>query len=61
MMINTEYNLGETVILRTDRERQERIVTRIQIMPKDTEMYEVSFGSSHSWHYGFEFRTQKKA
>jgi hypothetical protein len=58
MKIDTEYDLGDTVYLRTDEYQKERIVTRIQITQGNV-MYNVSCGTEDSWHYDFELSTER--
>jgi len=58
MIIDTKYDIGDTVFLKTDYDQKERLVTRIQ-MTQGNVMYEVSCGTENSWHYDFELATEK--
>lgn len=58
MRIDTKYDVGETVFLKTDSEQFERLITRISIS-KQGETYELSCGTVTSWHYEFEFRMER--
>lgn len=58
MLINTKFNLRGIVFLSTDVDQKARIVTGICI--RDTGVnYELSCGSTTSWHYDFEMTEEK--
>ncbi len=53
--ISLEYEPGEYVILKTDRkDKNVRLVKNWRIDKLQAVEYELSFGSSTSWHYAFE-------
>lgn len=58
MRIDTKYDVGEIVYLKTDNDQLERLITRISIS-KQGETYELSCGTVTSWHYDFEFRLDR--
>lgn len=59
MNIKTNYGLGEIVFLITDKEQSERIITQINVRPNNTIMYDLSLAGQSSWHYDFEFSSDK--
>ncbi|MBU6231328.1 hypothetical protein KGP36_01565 [Patescibacteria group bacterium] len=59
MIIENEYDIGDTVYLKTDIEQYARLVTAITIRTGDNIMYEVSCGSTSSNHYGFEMARER--
>jgi hypothetical protein len=52
-----EYELGDTVYLKTDKDQQQRIVTGITFRPGSV-IYLLSCGSSETQHYGIEITTE---
>lgn len=54
MTINNKYQLEQIVVLKTDREKYERIVTRIAINGGGVLLYDLSQGEKLSSHYEFE-------
>lgn len=54
MLIDNQFELGQIVFLKTDKDQQERIITALEIRPKDCISYEVYASTVVSWHYDFE-------
>jgi len=57
MLIDNKLEISQEVYLKTDKDQLPRLVTSIQIKPSLL-MYELSCGSSASWHYEFEITTE---
>lgn len=55
--IDVEYNIGDIVYLKTDSEQKERIVTAIEIRHGGLLLYQLSSGTSTTYHYGIEIST----
>lgn len=53
MVVNTKFNIGQIVYLKTDKEQLSRIVVRIQIAQMGI-LYCLNQGIIESWHYDFE-------
>lgn len=51
--IDLSYDVGEIVILKTDKDQSKRIVKSVWLMQTGIQ-YELSLGNSNSWHYDFE-------
>ncbi len=49
-----EFEIGQTVFLKTDREQRERLVTAIFLRPFNSVAYGLSFEANETNHYGFE-------
>jgi hypothetical protein len=58
MVIETIFELGQIVYLKTDRNQFERIVTGISIR-RGGVSYALTCGIQESWHYDFEMVTEK--
>lgn len=58
MCIENDFELGDEVYLKTDTDQEKRIITCILVKPGDKLMYELSYRSSTSNHYDFEFTYQ---
>lgn len=54
MRINNKYNIEQIVVLKTDREKLPRIVTRITINKGNNLLYELNYADRASSHYEFE-------
>jgi hypothetical protein len=54
MVIENEFNIGDTVYLKTDKDQAKRIVTGINIRPGGTLIYVLTFETRESDHYDFE-------
>lgn len=48
-----EFEIGETVYLKTDTEQHPRIITGINITENGV-IFRIMFVTTESWHYGFE-------
>lgn len=59
MKIETEFDIEEIVILKTDPEKYERIITNITINPNGVPRYSISCGEKDSSHYEFEIERLK--
>lgn len=59
MIINTLYDIGDTVYLTTDKEQLPRLITDIKISPGNVQMYEVMNGTTASRHYEMELSKEK--
>ena len=59
MNITTKYDNGQIVFLVTDTEQLERMVTAIQVTESTSVSYQLSCGSTASWHYECEIATDK--
>ena len=57
-MNKAKFNITQVVYLRTDPELLPRIVTRYTVSHGSI-TYELSLGSSTSWHYEFEIVSNK--
>jgi hypothetical protein len=53
MVIDTRYELGQTVYLTTDEDQSRRLITAITIRQSGI-LYELSCGTTTSSHYDFE-------
>ena len=53
-----EFEIGETVYLKTDIEQHQRIVTGINISENST-LFRIMFVTTESWHYGFELTKER--
>lgn len=58
MRVDTKYELGEIVYLKTDPDQQGRMITQISLRPGHI-FYELSCGSNSSWHFEVEFTTER--
>lgn len=55
MNIENKFNIGQTVRIIHDKDRESRMITAFQIIGTDHRVqYSLGFGSSTSWHYEFE-------
>jgi hypothetical protein len=57
-MIESGFDIGQVVYLKTDKEQAERMITGIMIRPSGIS-YAISCGASESWHYEFEIVEEK--
>lgn len=57
MIIESKYDIGEIVYLKTDKEQSERIITAI--MWTEGIRYELKSGIVSNWHYEFEITVEK--
>lgn len=58
--IYNEYEIGDSVYLRTDPDQFECLITGITIKAGGTLTYEIACGSTVTWHYGFELSHDKR-
>lgn len=58
MRIDTKYDIGESVYLKTDTDQKQRIVRQITIK-RNSQEYCLVCGTEESWHEEFEFTTEK--
>lgn len=58
MVIDNEFQLGQTVYLKTDMEQLPRMVTLIQVNPLG-HLYYLSCGPISSWHYEIEISAER--
>jgi len=58
MIIDTPYNFGDIVFLKTDIEQNERMITKFSIESPTLIQYELSFGAFVSWHNEYEFERE---
>ena len=54
MIIETQYNIGDMVILKTDPEQRERIICGIVIRPNNSVLYYLCYMGGETQHYDFE-------
>lgn len=57
-MNNFEFNIGDIVYLKTDKDQSERMVTGIMIRPNNI-IYCLMCCTSETWHYGMEITKEK--
>jgi hypothetical protein len=58
MIIDNEYEIGDSVYLKTDTEQKRRMVTGLFILP-NTLQYRLSCESTESYHYSIEISSEK--
>lgn len=58
MIIETKYEIGDIVYLRTDSEQEERMVTAIWVNANGVK-YELSCGLNYSVHFAMEMDKEK--
>ena len=58
MIIENDFNIGETVYLKTDNDQKERVVTGIQISPLGL-LYRLVNGTTETWHYNMEINRER--
>lgn len=58
MRIDTKYDLGELVYLKTDPDQNARMIVCINISPNGTS-YTLGFNGTESYHYECEFNKEK--
>lgn len=61
MGYTVKFDIGDTVLLKTDREKLARIVTGFSVRQNKTVSYDLSQGGSSSWHYDFEIEAEQKS
>ena len=60
MIFETQFNFGQIVYLKTDKEQLPRMITKIQFMRSGSSLSELSCGATSSWHYDYEIDVEKK-
>lgn len=58
MMLQSKYDIGQEVYLKTDADQKKRMVTGILIRGNNVQ-YDLACGSSSSWHFEFEVSPEK--
>ena len=61
MLIDNEFEIGQTVYLRTDKEQDARIVTGIRVRGGSTLVYDLSCGMVETCHFGMEMAAERNA
>lgn len=60
MIVDTIYDIGDMVYLKTDPEQKKRIVTAIIIRGERRQLaYECFVGGAATWHYAMEMSDEK--
>ena len=63
MLIKTghviEFNIGDFVYAKMDREQAKRMVTAICLRPSLAVEYETTDGNTDLWYYGIELSTER--
>lgn len=63
MIYKTNYNLGDFVYIRTDKEQKQSLITQIRIMPTNGNnymaMYFIVCNTGGDWFYELEFSIEK--
>ncbi len=54
-----EFNIGDTVYLKTDIEQKQRIITSISLRPNGCVVYCIACVSTDTWHYGIEISKER--
>lgn len=58
MRIDTKYDIGEHVYLKTDIDQKQRMIVEINIKPLGL-VYRLMCGVEGIWHYDIEFTKEK--
>jgi len=58
MIIDTQYDLGDIVFIKTDTEQRERMITEICVKSPNHLIYQLTHGINCSWHCEFEFQKE---
>ena len=59
MEIDNEFEIGDTVYLKTDRDQHERIITGIWIRPNGGIRYDVAYIGHETIHYAIELSRER--
>lgn len=54
-----DFEIGQIVYLKTDKEQHQRMVTAICLRPNRNVMYCLTFGNTESWHYKIEIDNER--
>lgn len=57
--LETRYDIGDTVYLKTDADQRPRIVVSITLYPRSNVLYNLSCGVVVSGHYEFELQSER--
>lgn len=60
MKIETKFDIGEMVLVKTDTQKAERMVTNIKICPNENHIYTLSIAEKISDHYEMELESSNK-
>ena len=55
-----EFRLEQIVFLKTDPDKQPRMVVGISLRPNQSVTYCLALGASESWHYGIEIDSEEQ-
>ena len=58
MTIKSEFNMGQVVYLKTDKDQEPRMVTQLVVSRAEVR-YELSKGVEASVHYGYEISAEE--
>lgn len=59
MVIENEYEIGQTVYLKTDPGQLPRMITSIEVFKQGEILYSINSGNMPSKHYAFELSHEK--
>ena len=54
-----EFEIQQTVYLKTDKEQKPRLVTGISLRPFNSVTYGLTENATETWHYGFEINDER--
>jgi len=54
-----EFQLQQTVYLKTDKEQKPQLVTGMSLRPFNSVTYGITESSNETWHYGFEISDER--
>lgn len=60
MNIKTKFDIGQTVVLKHDREKSERMVTGLSARKENLISYNLMRGIEDSWHWEMEIEIKKE-
>lgn len=58
MIINNEFEIGQIVFLKTDKDQEPRIIISIEVFAAGELLYSLKCGIATSSHYGFEMSNE---
>ncbi len=58
-IVDTKFDIGDTVYLKTDSDQKIRMVTAIMFKQGDSILYELCCGADSRWHYEMEISAEK--
>ncbi len=59
MTIITEYDLFESVYIKSDEDQKLRMIVQMRLLPGPLIIYEVQFGTTNSSHYAEELSRER--